>query len=92
MYIHTYIHTCNVTLTGSAVISNSGITTVTIDGLQCEITYTIIAEGTHNGVLVGPRSSHGNITSGPCLADMPNTFAVTSTMKGKEGIHTYMQT
>ena len=54
-----------------AVISNSRIATVTVDGLQCEVTYDIIAGGTLNGALVGPRSSHGTITSGPCLADMP---------------------
>ena len=59
---------------------------MTVDGLQCEVTYDIIAGGTLNGALVGPRSSHGTITSGPCLAD----FVATSTMKGKEEIHTYI--
>ena len=40
--------------------------TVTIDGLECEMTYSIIAEGTLKGILVGPRSSHGTISTGPC--------------------------
>ena len=74
-----------------AVINNNGMATVTIDGLQCEVTYTITAGGTLNGALVGPRSSHGAITSGPCLVDMPKLFVATSTMKGKEKIHTYVQ-
>ena len=39
--------------------------TVTINGLACGVTYTIIAGGTLNGDLVGPRSSHGT-TMGPC--------------------------
>ena len=46
--------------------------TVTIDGLQCEVTYTITAGGTLNGVLVGPRSSYGAITAGPC-PDTPSS-------------------
>ena len=40
--------------------------TVTIDGLACGVTYTIIAGGTLNGVLVGPRSSHETVTTSPC--------------------------
>jgi len=39
---------------------------VTVNGLQCEVTYTITAGGTLNGCLAGPRSSYGTITSGPC--------------------------
>ena len=39
---------------------------VAVNGLDCEVTYTIIAGGTLNGDLVGPRSSHGAITAGPC--------------------------
>jgi len=42
------------------------MSTVLVDGLGCEVTYTIIAGGTLNGDLVGPRSSHGTITAGPC--------------------------
>ena len=40
--------------------------TVTLNGLECETNYTITAGGTLNGVLVGLRSSHGNITTNPC--------------------------
>ena len=39
--------------------------TVTINDLQCGVTYTIIAEGTLNGTSVGPKSFHGNIIE-PC--------------------------
>lgn len=40
--------------------------TVTVNGLQCGVTYTITTGGTLNGNLVGPRSSHRTITAGPC--------------------------
>ena len=40
--------------------------TVTINGLECGVTYTITAGGTLNGDLVGPRSSYGTITAHPC--------------------------
>ena len=40
--------------------------TVTIYNLRCGVTYTITAGGTLNGDLVGPRSSYGNIITGPC--------------------------
>ena len=40
--------------------------TVIFNGLQCGVIYTIIAGGTLNGDLVGPRSSHGTVTVGPC--------------------------
>ena len=73
-----------------AAINNNGIATVTIDGLQCEVTYDIIAGGTLNGALVGPRSSHGTITSGPCLADMPTPSVDTPSMNGKEEIRMCM--
>ena len=39
---------------------------VAVNRLDCEVTYTIIAGGILNGDLVGPRSSHGTITAGPC--------------------------
>ena len=39
---------------------------VTISNLQCGVTYALIAEGMSNGMFVGPASSHGNITTGPC--------------------------
>ena len=64
-----------------AAVTN-GIATVTVDGLQCEVTYDITAGGTLNGALVGPRSSHGTITSGPCLADMPIPSVPTPSMNG----------
>ena len=40
--------------------------TVTINDLQCGVMYNITAEGALNGTLVGPGSSHGNVTAGPC--------------------------
>ena len=40
--------------------------TVAISALQCGVTYSLIAEGMSNGTFVGPASSHGNITTGPC--------------------------
>jgi len=39
---------------------------VTVNGLQCEVTYTITAGGTLNGRSVGPISSYGTITTGSC--------------------------
>ena len=63
-----------------------------IDGLECEVTYTIIAGETLNGALVGPRSSHGTITSGPCPANMPTPNGGTPSMNGKEEIRTYVHT
>ena len=50
---------------GTAPIPN-GTVTVAGYGLECEVTYTITAGGTLNGDLVGPRSSHGTVTAGPC--------------------------
>ena len=77
--IHSYYHIH----TGMAVVTN-GMATVTVDGLQCEVTYDITAGGTLNGVLVGPRSSHGTITSGPCPLPMPTPSVETPSMSGKE--------
>ena len=59
--------------------------TVTVNGLQCGVTYTIIAGGTLNGDLVGLRSSHGNVTTGPCPEvetddDGKNFFHIVSNM------------
>ena len=71
-----------------AVINNNGMATVTIDGLECEVTYTITAEGTLNGALVGPRSSHGTVTSGPCPAVMPSPSVSTPSMSGMDEIRT----
>ena len=44
--------------------------TVTIIGLNCGVTYTIIAGGTNNGDLVGPISVHDNVTQF-CLSSAP---------------------
>ena len=74
--MHIYTHT------GMAAVTN-GMATMTIDGLQCEFTYTIIAGGTLNGTLVGPRSSHGTITSGPCPPPIPTPSVATPSMNGK---------
>lgn len=53
-------------MSGTATIMN-GTATVTVTGLQCGVTYTVIAGGTlSDGDLVGARSSHGTITTGPC--------------------------
>ena len=70
---------------GNALITN-GMATVTIDGLACGMTYTIIAGGTLDGDLVGPRSSHGTITAGPCpLITVTTTANITSvTVTGKK--------
>ena len=43
-----------------------GMATVTINDLQCGVTYNITAEGMLNETLVGSRSSHGNIAPRPC--------------------------
>ena len=75
MYAHTccyvnniYVHSIlyfTLKFLGTAPITN-GIAIVTVNGLECGVTYSIIAGGTLNGDLVGPRSSHGNINMGPC--------------------------
>ena len=52
-------------ISGIASVTN-GTATVAISDLQCGMTYTIIAEGVLNGMLVGPGSSHGSIAAGPC--------------------------
>ena len=49
-------HICS----GNALITN-GMATVTINGLECGVTYTIIAGGTLDGDFTGPESSQGNI-------------------------------
>ena len=50
--------------------------TVTVNGLECRVTYTITAGGTLNGDLVGPRSSHGTVTAGPCPIDMTSNIDI----------------
>ena len=53
------------TRSGFAPVTNA-MATVAVDRLECGVTYTIIAGGTLNGHLVGPRSSHGTIPTNPC--------------------------
>ena len=79
MYVYTYVaNTVNVRSTihiiitklmfphsGSAPIINA-MATMTITELECGVNFTIIAEGTLNGDLVGLRSSHGTIATNPC--------------------------
>ena len=72
--MHSLFILCLIIL-GAAPITN-GLATVTLNGLACGVTYTIIAGGTLNGQLVGPRSPLGNITTAPC--------ALTSTQSGKK--------
>ena len=80
MYV-SYIHVCtyicilcirilmqmhnSICISDNALITNR-MATVAINGLQCGVTYNITAEEMLNGVLVGPGSSHGSITTGPC--------------------------
>ena len=70
--------------TDMSAINDNGMATVTVDGLVCNITYNITAGGTLNGALVGPRSSHGTVTSGPCPLPMPTPSVETPSMSGKE--------
>ena len=58
--------------------------TVTVNGLECEMIYTITAGGTLDGQLVGPRSSHGTITAGPCPPMMIITIVPTTSVTSKE--------
>ena len=73
------------TYSGTAPITN-GMAIVTLNGLACGVTYTITAGGTLDGDLVGPRSSHGTVTAGPCPPGMTTTTVATTSMTGKEGI------
>lgn len=69
-------------IVGTAPMFN-GIATVTVNGLECGVTYTITAGGTLNGDLVGPRSSQGNITVGPCpMCPVPGTHLHTTVIEG----------
>ena len=55
----------NLYILGNASVTN-GMAIVAISNLQCGVTYALIAEGMSNGTFVGPASSHGDITTGPC--------------------------
>ena len=83
-FMYIYAHT------GMAAINNNGMATVTIDELECEVAYNVTAGGTLNGALVGPRSCHGTITSGPCPPPMSTPSVATPPMNGKEEIRMYM--
>ena len=67
LYILNYDDICN---PGTAPFTN-GIAAVIISDIQCAVTYTITAEGMLNGTLVGPGSSHGNVTAESC----PSVYA-----------------
>ena len=54
-----------VCIAGIAPVTD-GIATVAISNLQCGVTYNITAEGMSNEILLAPRSSHGNVSVGPC--------------------------
>ena len=58
---------------GNGSVTN-GIATVAISDLQCGVTYYLIAEGISNGMFVGPASSHGNLTAGPCPSEYKATL------------------
>ena len=60
------------------------MSTVTVNGLTCGVTYNITAGGTLDEQLVGPRSSYGTITAGPCPPGITSTVVPTTSMTGKE--------
>ena len=59
-----FTHVCY-HLIGSAPITN-GKARVTINKLECNATYTIIAGGTLNGRLLGPRLWHEDLNTSIC--------------------------
>jgi len=80
-YMRTYIKYKFYLIIGIGIISND-MATVRVANLQCEVAYYITAGGTFNGDLVGPRSSLGTITAGPCPVVMTTTM-ITTSMTGK---------
>lgn len=58
----------------------NGNATIRIFGLNCLEAYTVIAGGTLDGTLVGPRSTHDSITTGDCMERIAPTM---STMTSK---------
>ena len=70
--VQLYLSTYN---SGSAAITN-GVATVTVIGLKCGTNYTLLAGGTLNGYLVGPRSFLG-ITTKSCLVTMMGECTIT---------------
>ena len=73
IHAHVYVYLCAYILSfyylslGNALIT-SGTATVKVSGLECGVTYTIVAGGILNSVLIGPRSSHENITTSMCVS------------------------
>ena len=66
---HMYMYVCRCNrfpLSGSAPVTN-GMATVTIYELKCNTRYSIVAGGTLEGGLLGPKSAHGNITTSSCV-------------------------
>ena len=55
----------------------NGLATVVVDGLNCKTVYNILAGGILNKTLIGPRSSHGIITAGPCAINSVITISDT---------------
>ena len=79
MYIHVrhlYLVYYLLTYVGNSPINN-GMATITFDGLNCSVVYNITAGGLLNGTLIGPRSSHGTITAGPCPLNSITTISAT---------------
>ena len=52
-------------ISGSAPLTTE-MATVTVTGLECGVTYSIIAGGTLNGDSVGPTRSYETVTTGSC--------------------------
>ena len=82
MYFDLYVRMYVCTYLGTASVMNT-MATVTIDGLACGVTYTIITGGTLDGDLVGPRSSH-ETTTGPCPPMIITTTATITSMTSEE--------
>ena len=63
-------------ISGNALITN-GTATVTVNGLECGVTYTITAGGVlNNGSQVGPTSPYGIVTTGPCPISTTGSFCI----------------
>ena len=61
---------------GNASVTN-GMATVIVDGLECELTYIILARGTTlKGDLQAPKSSHGDFPTCGCPIDTMGEFCV----------------
>ena len=74
-------------LSGNASVNpNSEMATVTINGLACGVTYTIVAGGTLNGDLMGLRLFR-DYTVGPCISVTSTTSAIIASETCKKNIH-----